>query len=388
MVFTRVRLALVSVPLILAVTAPAFADDLHTRETNNRKKQQELATKLDLARASDAQVEAEKARLDKAVDAQSSRADDASHDLAVAQAEVAETTARITRLQAEADRLRGALEGRALYAYLHPAPSLIEGIAHAKSIAEAGRRMALLDHVQASSEALLDQFHAARVDLSEAKAEREKAQTAAAKRAQDESDARNRLAAAQQKQQKTHEELQKRIQGLQGEMAALASEDAKIRALLASSGPSTAAALRGRGGGNATPNGNGFANPTKSGFIWPVHGPVTSEYGDRWGGFHSGIDIGAVIGTPIAASKTGVIVYAGWNDGGYGNLVLIDHGNGFATAYGHQSSVAVSVGQVVNQGQTIGYVGCTGNCSGQHLHFEVRVNGSPQNPRSYVAGSP
>ena len=63
-------------------------------------------------------------------------------------------------------------------------------------------------------------------------------------------------------------------------------------------------------------------------------------------------------------------------------------GNGYATAYGHQSRVAVSVGQVINQGQTLGYVGCTGNCSGQHLHFEVRVNGSPQNPRSYVGGSP
>ena len=368
------------------MAAPAFADDLKSRQTNNRKKEQELAAKLDLARASDVQVEAQKARLDKAVAAQSARADDASHDLAVAQAEVAETTARIDRLQAEANRLRGALEGRALYAYLHPAPSLIQGIAHAKSIAEAGRRMALLDHVQASSEALLDQYHAARVDLTEAKAEREKAQAAASKRAQDENDARNRLAQAQQNQQKTHEELQKRIQGLQSEMSALASEDAKIRALLAGSSASTAAKL-GRGG-NATPNGSGFANPTKGGFIWPVHGPVTSEYGDRWGGFHSGIDIGAVVGTPIAASKTGVIVYAGWNDGGYGNLVLIDHGNGFATAYGHQSSVAVSVGQVVNQGQTVGYVGCTGNCSGQHLHFEVRVNGSPQNPRSYVAGSP
>jgi murein DD-endopeptidase MepM/ murein hydrolase activator NlpD len=386
LVFTRVRLALVSVPLILAVAAPAFADDLKSREANNRKKQQDVATKLNLAKASDAQVEAEKARLAKAVAAQTARVDDAGQSLASAQAALAETAARIDRLQAETNRLRGAFEGRAIYAYLHPGPSLFEGIAHSKSIAEAGRRMALLDHVQASSQALLDQYHAARVDLAHARAEREKAQADAAKRAQAETDARNRLATAEQNQQKTHEELQKRIQGLQGEMTALASEDAKIRALLAGSGPSTAAKLSGRG--NETPNGSSFANPTKGGFIWPVHGPVTSEYGDRWGGFHSGIDIGAEIGVPIAASKTGVVVYAGWNDGGYGNLVLIDHGNGYATAYGHQSRVAVSVGQVINQGQTLGYVGCTGNCSGQHLHFEVRVNGSPQNPRNFVGGSP
>ena len=122
---------------------------------------------------------------------------------------------------------------------------------------------------------------------------------------------------------------------------------------------------------------------SSSGLIWPVSGPVTSPFGWRWGRMHEGIDIAVPTGTPIAAAASGRVVYAGWM-GGYGNLVIIDHGGGLATAYGHQSSVAVGVGQVVMQGQTIGYSDCTGHCFGPHLHFEVRVNGSPVDPLRYL----
>ena len=123
--------------------------------------------------------------------------------------------------------------------------------------------------------------------------------------------------------------------------------------------------------------------PSAAGFIWPVNGPVTSGFGWRWGRLHEGIDIGVGYGTPIRAAAAGRVVYAGWMSG-YGNLVAIDHGGGVSTAYGHQSSVAVGVGQVVSQGQTIGYVGCTGHCFGPHLHFEVRVNGTPVDPLGYL----
>jgi murein DD-endopeptidase MepM/ murein hydrolase activator NlpD len=123
--------------------------------------------------------------------------------------------------------------------------------------------------------------------------------------------------------------------------------------------------------------------PSAAGFIWPVNGPVTSPFGWRWGRMHEGIDIGAGYGTPIRAAASGRVVYAGWMSG-YGNLVAIDHGGGVSTAYGHQSSIAVGVGQVVSQGQTVGYAGCTGHCFGPHLHFEVRINGSPVDPLGYL----
>jgi murein DD-endopeptidase MepM/ murein hydrolase activator NlpD len=98
---------------------------------------------------------------------------------------------------------------------------------------------------------------------------------------------------------------------------------------------------------------------------------------------HEGIDIGAASGTPIRAAASGTVISAGWL-GGYGNLIVIDHGGGLATAYAHMSGYAASSGQPVAQGQTIGFVGCTGHCFGSHLHFEVRVNGAPVDPLGYL----
>lgn len=123
--------------------------------------------------------------------------------------------------------------------------------------------------------------------------------------------------------------------------------------------------------------------PSAAGLIWPVQGVLTSPYGMRWGRLHEGIDIGAPSGTPIYAAAAATVIYSGWQ-GGYGNLVVLDHGNGIATAYGHQSQIAVSNGQTVAQGQVIGYVGSTGHSTGPHLHFEVRVNGTPVDPLSYL----
>jgi murein DD-endopeptidase MepM/ murein hydrolase activator NlpD len=125
------------------------------------------------------------------------------------------------------------------------------------------------------------------------------------------------------------------------------------------------------------------STPSAAGLIWPVNGPVVSPFGMRWGRMHTGIDIGVPYGTPIHAAASGRVVYAGWMDG-YGNLVAIDHGRGLSTAYAHQSQIGVSLGQTVSQGQVIGYVGCTGHCFGPHLHFEVRINGTPVDPMGYL----
>ncbi|MFL5820796.1 MAG: murein hydrolase activator EnvC family protein [Solirubrobacteraceae bacterium] len=120
-------------------------------------------------------------------------------------------------------------------------------------------------------------------------------------------------------------------------------------------------------------------------FIWPVNGPITSPFCERrsWEACHPGIDIGVGSGTPIHAAASGVVAIAG-PTGGYGNYTCIQHGGGISTCYGHQSSIQVSAGQHVSQGQVIGLSGCTGLCFGAHLHFEVRVNGSVVNPLNYL----
>ena len=119
------------------------------------------------------------------------------------------------------------------------------------------------------------------------------------------------------------------------------------------------------------------------GFIWPLGGAVTSYYGPRWGRMHTGIDIDGTSGQPIVASKDGRAIMVG-SYSGYGNAVILDHGGNISTLYGHMSGFAVNNGQAVSQGQVIGYVGCTGSCTGDHLHFEVRVNGSPTDPMAYL----
>lgn len=131
----------------------------------------------------------------------------------------------------------------------------------------------------------------------------------------------------------------------------------------------------------------------KTGFIRPVGGPITSPFGYRTHPifhsriYHSGIDIGAGYGTPIKASNSGKVIMAGWY-GGYGKVVIIDHGvvrgQPITTLYGHMSTINVSQGQKVHQGQIVGKVGTTGYSTGPHLHFEVRIKGQPRNPLNYI----
>ena len=124
-------------------------------------------------------------------------------------------------------------------------------------------------------------------------------------------------------------------------------------------------------------------------FVTPAEGPITSPYGYRvhpiFGTlrFHSGIDIGAYYGSSILAADSGIVIEAGWI-GGYGNTVMIDHGGGYSTLYGHCSQLYVRIGQMVNQGEPIAAVGSTGNSTGPHLHFEVRINGDPVDPLGFI----
>lgn len=125
--------------------------------------------------------------------------------------------------------------------------------------------------------------------------------------------------------------------------------------------------------------------PISIGLIKPISGSVTSRFGSRWGSTHKGVDIGAPKGTKIKAAASGTVVTSsmGYN-GGYGNYMVISHGNGIETAYGHCSALYVKVGQKVSQGEVIGAVGNTGRSFGNHLHLEIRVGGVAQNPQNYL----
>jgi murein DD-endopeptidase MepM/ murein hydrolase activator NlpD len=136
------------------------------------------------------------------------------------------------------------------------------------------------------------------------------------------------------------------------------------------------------GGSGSTGSGNGSLS-------WPVNGSVVSPFGYRihpilgYRKMHTGIDIAVGYGVPIHSAGAGTVIYASWM-GGYGNVIIVDHGDGLSTLYAHQSSLAVGNGARVSRGQTIGYIGSTGFSTGPHLHFEVRVNGNPVDPMGYL----
>ena len=177
-----------------------------------------------------------------------------------------------------------------------------------------------------------------------------------------------RLAAARQGQQGALSRLEDQNRGLAKELRALEAEQAAVAAQLASTA------------GTVDPG------PIKGGsgeLIWPVNGSISSPFGPRWGRLHAGIDVPAPAGTPIRAAAPGSVIIAGVQ-GGYGNYTCIQHARSLSTCYAHQLSIGVSVGQSVDQGDVIGAVGNTGASFGDHLHFETRIDGTPQDPMAYL----
>ncbi len=181
------------------------------------------------------------------------------------------------------------------------------------------------------------------------------------------------LAAAQAKQQQALSQVQASEDQLEGDVSDIQGE---IQAQLQAAQEASAAP--------ALPAGP-VQGESSSGFIWPVNGPITSPFCEvrPWEACHPGIDIAVPSGTPIQAAASGTVAIAG-PESGYGNYTCLDHGGGISTCYAHQASISVSVGQQVSQGQVIGISDCTGLCFGPHLHFEVRVNGTPVDPMGYL----
>ena len=187
--------------------------------------------------------------------------------------------------------------------------------------------------------------------------------------------ARDRLASAQG-------ELRAARNGRQGALAQVRESRVRLEGdldeLEAAQARVTAQLQNGSGGAPAGPIRRGSGQ-----LIWPVGGPLVSPFGMRWGRLHAGIDIAVPSGTPIRAADSGTVILLG-SVSGYGNYTCVAHGGGLSTCYAHQSGYATSQGANVSQGQVIGYVGCTGHCFGDHLHFETRQNGAPVDPMGYL----
>ena len=254
---------------------------------------------------------------------------------------------------------------------------LIDGIDYAQEINRQDKRVA-------------SQFAEAKQAMATARARtnatrRSVASTTAAveSRTNEERAVRDRLIRSQEALQAARGDKQRTLASIQADEEEFLHEVAGLERVSAQ----LAAQIRSAQSSSSSSAGVAYSTSTRaasaSGFVWPVSGAVTSGYGWRWGRMHEGLDIAVPTGTPVAAAASGTVIYAGWM-GGYGNLVVIDHGGGVATAYAHNSSVGVGVGQAVAQGQIVSYAGSTGNSTGPHVHFEVRVSGGAADPLGYL----
>jgi murein DD-endopeptidase MepM/ murein hydrolase activator NlpD len=292
-------------------------------------------------------------------------------------------TRRLVRLRTEYVKAVRILDARVRAAYMDDTPDMLSFLVSASSFDEVIDNVDFLTRIGRQDRQLADQVADAKAKTAaerrateETKRLQAETVSAVASRAAEARVARDRLAAERDRlaavqslkqnaltsTRESRADFVREADALSAESAALAAkiQDAQQRA-----------------------GSTGSGQPSSAGFIWPCDGVVTSGFGMRWGRMHDGIDIGCAYGTPVRAAAAGTVIYAGWMSG-YGNLVVIDHGNGLSTAYAHASSLAVTVGQSVAQGQTVSYVGSTGHSTGPHLHFEVRVNGVAVDPLSYL----
>ena len=312
--------------------------------------------------------------------------DEKQAELERTQRELRRVRARLVQLRARLARARAILADRLVELYKSDQPDLVSVVLDANGFADLLENSAYLQRIGQQDRAIITAVRDAKAEMASAA---------------------RRLGALEQRQQRITAEIYERRnavahvrvevegkrdaidsvrdrkQSLLGSVRAEAHEiDEDIDALQAQQAKIQAEIQAKQNGVSSLP-----AGPIRGGgrFIWPVNGPITSPFCEQrsWESCHPGIDIGVPAGTPIRAGGDGTVILAGPTSG-YGNYTCLDHGGGVSTCYAHQSAIQVSVGQRVSQGQVIGLVGCTGLCFGDHLHFEVRINGAVTNPLNYL----
>ena len=389
--------SLLTISLLLggqALSMPSYADDLDDQV-------QDLQGQIDSSRLEQENwqqviedVSAKLKQIQADLDAANARLQGIRNKQAEINAQIVATQNEIVKMEAYLKTRQNVLNRRVRAIYMHGQLNYLEVILGANSFSDFANRVELLKRIIRSDYNLI-------LEIQKQKAAIE------AKKAQLEEDKRqlDALAAEAEKTQKEiaakKAEQQKVLDAAKSNKAAAAQMEQDLNAQLASvrnliqqrlaaaeaarqAAQQTAESDNGGGGGSD----DNYVQGTGA-MSWPCSGPITSPFGYRthpiFGTtiFHAGIDIGVDYGTPIHAADSGVVVYSGWISG-YGNAVIIDHGGGVSTLYGHNQSLAVSEGQSVSKGSVIAYAGSTGNSTGPHCHFEVDVNGSPVNPMGYL----
>lgn len=289
-------------------------------------------------------------------------------EVAKIESEVRDAQARIDETQQEISKIETKATAQAVSLYKSGATETLDALLDSKSLTEIDERVEMLGVAAQQSTGALIKFGRLQVEI--------RIQNEALFVKKEELEARlEDRSAVLAEQSKQRDKLQANLAELRADLGLnkskerhLAGETAAIKEIVLDRQAKAAVASLGT---------------SNRGFIWPLNGNVTSYYGPRWGRMHTGIDIDGYTGQPLVAVKEGTVILASYYSG-YGNAVIVDHGGGYSTLYAHMSEFSTHNGERVDQGDIIGYVGCTGSCTGDHVHFEVRVNGDPVDPMRYL----
>ncbi|MCW3007211.1 MAG: peptidoglycan DD-metalloendopeptidase family protein [Solirubrobacterales bacterium] len=313
-------------------------------------------------------------------------------ELSKVQGDLRTERARLTRLRQRLIAARAALEARLVELYKSDRPDLMTLVLSSKGFADLFERSEFLRRISDSDKRIVATVRDAKAEATatttrlSALEKREQVVAAAIMQRRDEIvgvkaqlvDTRSGYEATRSSKQNVLSKVRTQRKDLQDDVEVLQAAQAKIQARLAA----VAA------GGDNTTLPVGAIKQGSGGLIWPVNGPITSPFCESrsWESCHPGIDIGVPTGTPIRSAANGrvVLMQPESASGGYGNFTCVQHTSTMSTCYAHQSQFATSMGAQVSQGDVIGYVGCTGRCYGDHLHFEVRINGAVTNPLNYL----
>jgi murein DD-endopeptidase MepM/ murein hydrolase activator NlpD len=392
------RRLLLALACAAALAAPTALADLAEDKQAIDSRIAELRDRIADAKAREGTLTTDISAASEQVDAVQGRVDDLAAEVGELEAELARHRDRLAELRelvaqqtrvlavvaANEQAANERLEDRVVALYTNRRPDTMEVLLSVSSLDELIDGIEYLDEIAERDVEIAEEVAQARVDLAaerrrteELEDEQERTTAALAEQTAERQVALSELVTRRDELVGAQADRQVLLEKLQGERHE-AEEDVEE---LERASAELAERIRAAQGAGTASTGSGAA--PASGFMWPVNGPITSSYGQRWGRLHAGIDIGVGFGTPIRAAASGTVIHAGWL-GGYGNLVVVDHGGGLSTAYGHQQQIYVSPGQQVGQGAVLGEVGSTGNSTGPHLHFEVRVNGSAVDPLGYL----
>ncbi len=370
---------------IANTVSAASINDLQDEYNRLEQQQREIQEKMKQTESEQAAEQERQNQLDEQIQVTQDQIDLLTQQIAQINEELEQKEQDIALKTEELNETTEQFKQRMRAMYMSEDPSMLSILFESEGIGDFLSRVEMVRRVSEHDNELIDTLERQRTELEE-----EKAQVEQDKKALEDSQAA--MEVKQQQLNAAYEESQNAVLDLQRLEERYQANKEQIDAEMAQAEEEIQEAIRAAQGSSGDSAAEGVPIQAEGTFIWPVPGytNITSGFGYRWGTTHKGIDIssGGIYGKTIVASDSGTVIKVVTNDipgYSYGKYVMIDHGGGRVTLYGHCSAILVSTGQQVTQGQAIARVGNTGNSTGPHCHFEVRINGVAQNPLNYVS---